>query len=82
MVEPVGFGLNEFFKNKVIVQRFIKIPDLYGYCMSLSLCLSVCLSVCLVSLCPCAMYVHMSMEARRVGQILQLELQVSVSHKT
>lgn len=53
MVEPVGFELNKFFKDKVMVH---KIPDLYGYCLSVSLCfcVSLCVSVSgCVSGCVC-----------------------------
>lgn len=89
MVEPIGFGLNKFFKNKVIAQRFIKFQtSMDTVCLSLFLflcvcvCLWVCLLVCLVCLCTCAVYVHVPMGARRDGQILKLGLQIIVSHKT
>lgn len=89
MVEPVGFGPNKSFKNKVIAQRFIKFQTsvdtvCLSLCVSVSgcVCVWVCLSVCLVCLCTCAVYMHVPMDARREGQILKLGLQVIVSHKT
>lgn len=91
VVEPVRSGLNEFFKSKVIAQRFIQFQtSMDTVCLSLYVSISLSLSVhpsirssiCLVSLCTCAMYVHMPMDARREDQILKLELQVTVSHKT
>lgn len=85
MVEPVGFGPNKSFKNKVTAQRFIKFQtSVDTVCLSVCLCLGVSLgvSVSLSCLRKCAVYVHVPMDARREGQILKLGLQVIVNHKT
>lgn len=63
MVEPVGFGPNKSFKNKVIAQRFIKFQTsvdtvCLSLCVSVSGCVSGCvcqsvLSVCVRVQCTC-----------------------------
>lgn len=63
MVEPVGFGPNKSFKNKVTAQRFIKFQTsvdtvCLSLCVSVSGCVSRCvcqsvLSVCVSVQCMC-----------------------------